>query len=187
MQMLYQWELGGNTPEQVGASFFLERKAASEVESFARELFRGAVNDIETARPVDPRARGKLAVGTHGGRRSKHPSGGRLRIASLPGNSSPCRNQRGARNRAPLFRRRFRRVRQWNPGHHPEDPSRPRNQILKSKYNTVSCLRHFPPPTSLPHPALRAWPGGSAGRCARGPAGGLPGSCCRWRGAGPRE
>ena len=46
MQMLYQWELGGNTPEQVGASFFLERKAASEVESFARELFHGAVNDI---------------------------------------------------------------------------------------------------------------------------------------------
>jgi N utilization substance protein B len=47
MQMLYQWELGGNTPEQVGASFFLERKDDSEVESFARELFRGAVADIE--------------------------------------------------------------------------------------------------------------------------------------------
>jgi N utilization substance protein B len=47
MQMLYQWELGKNTPEQVGASFFLERNADSEVESFARELFNGAVNDIE--------------------------------------------------------------------------------------------------------------------------------------------
>jgi len=47
MQMLYQRELGGNTPEQVGASFFLERKADSEVESFARGLFRGAVNNIE--------------------------------------------------------------------------------------------------------------------------------------------
>ncbi len=47
MQMLYQWELGGNTPEQVGASFFLERKAATEVESFARRLFLGAVKDIE--------------------------------------------------------------------------------------------------------------------------------------------
>jgi len=47
MQMLYQWELGGNTPEQVGATFFLERKADREVESFARELFRGAVNNIE--------------------------------------------------------------------------------------------------------------------------------------------
>jgi len=47
MQMLYQWELGGNTPEQVGASFFQERKAESEVESFARSLFRGAVDDIQ--------------------------------------------------------------------------------------------------------------------------------------------
>lgn len=47
MQMLYQWELGGNTPEQVGAYFFHEQRADSEVESFARELFQGAVNDIE--------------------------------------------------------------------------------------------------------------------------------------------
>jgi N utilization substance protein B len=50
MQMLYQWELGGNTPEQVAASFFLERKAASDVGIFARELFQGAVNAIE---PID--------------------------------------------------------------------------------------------------------------------------------------
>ena len=50
MQMLYQWELGGNTPEQVAASFFLERKAASDVEIFARGLFQGAVNAIE---PID--------------------------------------------------------------------------------------------------------------------------------------
>lgn len=47
MQMLYQWDLGGNTPEQVGATFFLDRKAANDVASFARELFLGAVNDIE--------------------------------------------------------------------------------------------------------------------------------------------
>ena len=47
MQMLYQWELGGNTPEQVSATFFVERKADSEVESFARGLFRGAVDDIK--------------------------------------------------------------------------------------------------------------------------------------------
>ena len=46
MQMLYQWDLGGNTPEQVGTSFFLERSADSEVEAFARGLFRGAVDDI---------------------------------------------------------------------------------------------------------------------------------------------
>jgi len=47
MQMLYQWELGGNTPEQVGASFFIERKADSEVENFARGLFQGAVDNVE--------------------------------------------------------------------------------------------------------------------------------------------
>ena len=47
MQMLYQWELGGNTPEQVGSTFFLERKADSEVEGFARELFQAAVHDID--------------------------------------------------------------------------------------------------------------------------------------------
>jgi len=47
MQMLYQWELGGNTPEQVSAQFFVERKADDQVEAFARELFRGAVNDID--------------------------------------------------------------------------------------------------------------------------------------------
>jgi len=46
MQMLYQWELGGNTAEQVSASFFLDRKADNEVESFARDLFQGAVNNI---------------------------------------------------------------------------------------------------------------------------------------------
>ena len=47
MQMLYQWELGGNTPEQVAASFFLERKADGELENFARGLFRGAVDNIK--------------------------------------------------------------------------------------------------------------------------------------------
>ena len=52
MQMLYQWELGGNTPEQVAASFFAERKAAGEVETFARQLFRGAVQDIAKLDPL---------------------------------------------------------------------------------------------------------------------------------------
>lgn len=48
MQMLYQWELSGNTPEQVSESFFRERTADQEVAGFARELFRGAVNEIRT-------------------------------------------------------------------------------------------------------------------------------------------
>jgi N utilization substance protein B len=47
MQMLYQWELGGHTPEQVASTFFLERRADREVEGFARELFQAAVNDID--------------------------------------------------------------------------------------------------------------------------------------------
>ncbi len=47
MQMLYEWELGGNTPEQVGASFFKERKADREVQKFARELFRGAAENVK--------------------------------------------------------------------------------------------------------------------------------------------
>jgi len=45
MQMLYQWELGGSVPDQVAATFFHERRADQEVESFARELFQGAVKD----------------------------------------------------------------------------------------------------------------------------------------------
>jgi len=47
MQMLYQWELGGGTPEQVGSTFFRERRTDHEVESFARALFQGAVGDID--------------------------------------------------------------------------------------------------------------------------------------------
>jgi N utilization substance protein B len=46
MQMLYQWELGGNLPEQVSATFFSERKGHREVENFARELFQGTVSRI---------------------------------------------------------------------------------------------------------------------------------------------
>ena len=45
MQMLYQWELAGNTPEQIAGTFFRERKPDGEVEAFARELFQGAVDD----------------------------------------------------------------------------------------------------------------------------------------------
>ena len=47
MQMLYQWQLGGNTPEQVGASFFQERGADSEVEGFARDLFQNVVINVD--------------------------------------------------------------------------------------------------------------------------------------------
>ena len=46
MQMLYEWELGGNTPEQVGATFFHERRADPDVEGFALALFQEAVKDL---------------------------------------------------------------------------------------------------------------------------------------------
>jgi N utilization substance protein B len=47
MQMLYQWEICGYTPAQVEATFFANQRADPEVEGFARDLFEGAVNDID--------------------------------------------------------------------------------------------------------------------------------------------
>lgn len=47
MQMLYQWELGGNTPEQVCGSFFGQHNADPEVEAFARGIFLGAVENVK--------------------------------------------------------------------------------------------------------------------------------------------
>jgi len=47
MQMLYQWEICGYTPAQVQATFFANQKADADVESFARDLFNGAVVNIE--------------------------------------------------------------------------------------------------------------------------------------------
>ncbi len=47
MQMLYQWELCGYTPEQVRAMFFMNRKVEADVETFARDLFEGAVGEID--------------------------------------------------------------------------------------------------------------------------------------------
>jgi N utilization substance protein B len=46
LQMLFQWELGGHTPEHVIASFLQTQKVDSEVESFARALFEGAVGEV---------------------------------------------------------------------------------------------------------------------------------------------
>jgi N utilization substance protein B len=47
MQMLYQWEICGYTPARVEESFFANNRADADVESFARELFEGAVNDVD--------------------------------------------------------------------------------------------------------------------------------------------
>lgn len=47
MQMLYQWEICGYTPAQVCHTFFDNNRAESDVESFARQLYEGAVGEIE--------------------------------------------------------------------------------------------------------------------------------------------
>ena len=47
MQMLYQWEICGYTPAQVEASFFANQRADAEQEGFARNLFEGAVANID--------------------------------------------------------------------------------------------------------------------------------------------
>jgi len=47
MQMLYQWEVCGYTPTQVAAGFFANQKADAEEEGFARDLFEGAVANID--------------------------------------------------------------------------------------------------------------------------------------------
>jgi N utilization substance protein B len=47
MQMLYQWEICGYTPAQVQATFFANQRTNAEVEGFARDLFEGAVVNID--------------------------------------------------------------------------------------------------------------------------------------------
>ncbi len=46
LQMLFQWELGGHPPEQVVSTFLAGKKIDTEVESFARALFEGAVSEV---------------------------------------------------------------------------------------------------------------------------------------------
>ena len=45
MQMLYQWDVGGNAPAQILASAFAERAREGEVDEFARALFEGTVRE----------------------------------------------------------------------------------------------------------------------------------------------
>ena len=47
MQMLYQWEICGYTPAQVEATFFANQRADAEEEGFARNLFEGAIANID--------------------------------------------------------------------------------------------------------------------------------------------
>lgn len=45
--MLFQWDMGEHSPEHVVATFLREKKVDAEVEKFARELFEGAVSEVE--------------------------------------------------------------------------------------------------------------------------------------------
>lgn len=47
MQMLFQWELGGHSPEHVISSFLHAQRIDPEVEAFARSLFEGTVGEVE--------------------------------------------------------------------------------------------------------------------------------------------
>jgi len=47
LQMMYQWELGGHTPEHVLKTFLASKKLDADVETFARTLFEGAVGEVE--------------------------------------------------------------------------------------------------------------------------------------------
>lgn len=47
LQMLFQWELGGHSPEHVISTFLHTQTIDPEVESFARTLFEGTVAEVE--------------------------------------------------------------------------------------------------------------------------------------------
>ncbi len=48
LQMLFQWELGGHSPERVISTSLGMLKADRDVENFARALFEGTIGEIET-------------------------------------------------------------------------------------------------------------------------------------------
>ena len=48
LQMLFQWEQGGHSPQHVVSTFLRMQRVDEEVESFARALFEGTVAEIET-------------------------------------------------------------------------------------------------------------------------------------------
>jgi transcription antitermination protein NusB len=50
LQMLFQWDVGGHSPEHVLGTFLSAQKLHPEVEGFARSLFQGTV---QQAKPLD--------------------------------------------------------------------------------------------------------------------------------------
>ncbi len=47
LQMLFQWELGGHSPDHVLSTFLSAQKVDADVESFARSLFEGTVGEVK--------------------------------------------------------------------------------------------------------------------------------------------
>ncbi len=47
LQMLFQWEVGRHSPEHVISTFLSAKRTSSDIESFARELFQGAVKESD--------------------------------------------------------------------------------------------------------------------------------------------
>ncbi|MBZ5514144.1 MAG: transcription antitermination factor NusB [Acidobacteriia bacterium] len=48
LQMLFQWEMGGHSPQHVVSTFLRNQKIDEEVERFAQALFEGTVAEVET-------------------------------------------------------------------------------------------------------------------------------------------
>lgn len=47
LQMLFQWEVGGNTPNHIISTFLRAQKAEADVQEFARTLFEGTVQEVD--------------------------------------------------------------------------------------------------------------------------------------------
>lgn len=46
LQMLFQWDVGGHSPERVVSTFLETQKLDPQVESFARSLFEGTTREV---------------------------------------------------------------------------------------------------------------------------------------------
>jgi hypothetical protein len=115
MQMLFQADIGKQSPDQVRATFW---KAADDVDpdvrGFAEDLFRVAVANQEQ---ID-----ELLVAN-----SKH-----WRLSDS--------DQRGAGDRAPLLRAGKHQLPEWHAGRHRPRPDRQLSPLLKQKSD---CLMSF--------------------------------------------
>lgn len=52
LQMLFQWEVGAHSPENVMSTFLMANTANAEVKEFARGLFEGTVENVQSIDPL---------------------------------------------------------------------------------------------------------------------------------------